>query len=87
MTSLQVSHIVSNLYPCFFFMKNTTKKSNFQWSKFAIQYQKTEQNTNHLEKYVPLKDLEDENVRPQNHANLFDQNLKLFLLFQQIQFY
>ena len=52
-----------------------------------VQYQKVEQNTNHLEKYVPLKNLQDKNVHRQNLVNLFDQYVKLFLLFQQIQFY
>ena len=52
-----------------------------------VQYQKAEQNTNHLEKYVPLKNLQDKNLHPQNLVNLFDQYVKLFLLFQQIQFY
>ena len=46
-----------------------------------------EQNTNHLDKYVPLKDLQDKNTHPQNQANLFDKNLKLFVLFWQTQFY
>ena len=52
-----------------------------------VQYQNAEQNTNHLEKYVPLKNLQDKTLHPQNLVNLFDQYVKLFLLFQQIQFY
>ena len=70
-----------------FLIKTLLKNQISTGVNLLVQYQKTEQNTNHLEKYIPLKDLQDKNVRPQNHANLFDQNLKLSLLFQQIQLY
>ena len=46
-----------------------------------VQYQKTERNTNQWEKFVFLKDLQEKNAHPQNQTNLFDQSLKLFLLF------